>query len=174
MAERVVAHVGGVSAASSSSALVGPRPRLLLISSSGGVLDDVLALGPWWRSLDRRWVAVPAPDTEELLVDEAVDWAQDVPTSQPIRLARAVAAADRDLGRRPVDLIVSAGTAVAVPFFLAARRRGVELWWLETFNMVGAPGRAARLCAALANRTLVQRPSLLADRPRSVLVGELS
>ncbi len=45
--------------------------------------------------------------------------------SHPVRLARAVAAAERDLARRPVDLVVSAGTAVAVPYFLAARRRGV-------------------------------------------------
>ena len=148
--------------------------RVLLVSSSGGVLDDLMAMEPWWTGLDRRWVAVRAPDTEELLAAEAVDWAVDATVSHPLQLARAVAAADRDLVRQPVDLIVSAGTAVAVPYFLAARRRGVRSWWVETFNMVGSPGRAARLCAALANRTLVQRPHLLSDRPRSVLVGELS
>lgn len=147
--------------------------RLLLVSSAGGVLGDVLALRPWWERLDRRWVAVRATDTEELLAGEDVRWDDDVPVARPDLLARAVLAADRDLRRRPVDLVVSAGTAVAVPYFLAARRRGIECWWIETFNMVGESGRAARWCMALADRTLVQRPGLLADRPGSVHVGQL-
>src|SRR6478672_4093132 len=124
--------------------------RVLLVSSSGGVLDDLMAMAPWWNGLDRRWVAVRAPDTEQLLAAESVDWADDGSASHPVQLARAVAAAQRDLDRRPVDLVISAGTGIAVPYFLAARRRGVRCWWVETFNMVGSPGRAARMCAAMA------------------------
>lgn len=153
---------------------LGRTARVLLVSSSGGVLDDLMAMRPWWEPLDRRWVAVRAADTQQLLRDEQVSWRADVGPSTPSRFARAVAAAERDLADRPVDLVVSAGTAVAVPYFLAARRRGVTTWWVETFNMVGPPGRAARLCSVLATRTLVQRPHLLEDRARSVLVGELS
>lgn len=149
-------------------------PRVLLVSSSGGVLTDLLGMRPWWERLDRRWVAVSAADTRELLEGESVDWAEDVAPSQPHQMAVAVLAADRDLCRRPVDLVISAGTAVAVPYFLAARRHGVNSWWVETCNLVGAPGRAARVCAQLATRTLVQREDLLEDRHRSVVVGELS
>ena len=148
-------------------------PRLLLVSSSGGVLEDLLALRPWWGGLDRRWVAVRSADTEQLLAAEQVLWRDEATASSPVRLRAAVAEATRDLAEDPVDLVVSAGTAVAVPYFVAARRSGVASWWVETFNMVGDPGRAARLCAALATRTLVQRPELLVDRPRAVLVGEL-
>jgi len=147
---------------------------LLLVSSSGGVLGDLVALRPWWEHHDRRWIAVRAADTERLLADEDVGWRDDVTLSDPLRLARSVLAADRDLAARPVDLIVSAGTGVAVPYFLAARRRGIRTWWIETFNMVAQPGRAARICSRLATRTLVQRPALLHDRPRSVLIGELA
>ena len=138
------------------------------------MLDDLMAMATWWSRLDRRWVAVRAPDTLELLAGESVTWAEDTTPSRVVPLVRSVTAANRDLARRPVDLIISAGTAVAVPYFLAARRRGIPSWWVETFNMVGTPGRAARICAVLATRTLVQRPHLLEDRPRSVLVGELS
>ena len=31
--------------------------RILLVSSSGGVLPDLLALEPWWGRYDARWVA---------------------------------------------------------------------------------------------------------------------
>ena len=148
-------------------------PRLLLVSSSGGVLDDLRALGPWWGGLRRRWVAVRASDTEEHLADERVTWVDEPSARSPGGLARAYVDAERDLARHPVDLVVSAGTAVAVPYFVAARRRGIDCWWVETFNMVGAPGHAARVCSRLASRTLVQRPELLADRQRSVLIGEL-
>lgn len=147
---------------------------LLLVSSSGGVLGDLSALRPWWERHDRRWVAADAADTRRVLAGEAVDWRDDVTASQPGRLAAAVIGAERDLAALPVDLVVSAGTAVAVPYFLAARRRGIDSWWIETFNMVSSPGRAARMCSALATRTLVQRPQLLVDRRRSVLVGELA
>ena len=41
--------------------------RVLLVSSSGGVMPDLLALGPWWGRYDVRWVAVDALDTRELL-----------------------------------------------------------------------------------------------------------
>ncbi len=149
-------------------------PRILLVSSSGGVLTDLLAMRPWWERLDRRWVAVCAADTEQLLDGESVRWAEDIAPTRPLRMLAAVAAAERDLRRTPVDLVVSAGTAVAVPYFVAARRRGIASWWVETFNMVGPPGRAARTCSGLARRTLVQRPGLVVDRRRSVVVGELS
>ena len=152
---------------------VGDPPRVVLVSSSGGVLDDLLALRPWWGELDRRWVAVRAADTEQLLADERVTWTDDVPARSPRRLGLAVAAAVRDLTASPADLVVSAGTAVAVPYFVAARRTRTASWWVETFNMVSEPGRAARLCAALSTRTLVQRPELLRTRRRSVLIGEL-
>lgn len=170
MADRGTSSTDGPSPSPSPSS---GGPRLLLVSSSGGVLEDLLALRPWWGELDRRWVAVRSSDTEQLLADEQVTWRDDVTTSSPLRLRAAVDGAARDLAERPADLVVSAGTAVAVPYFVAARRSGVASWWVETFNMVGDPGRAARLCAALATRTLVQRPELLVDRPRAVLVGEL-
>jgi UDP-N-acetylglucosamine:LPS N-acetylglucosamine transferase len=148
--------------------------RVLLVSSSGGVLDDLIGMRPWWEGLERRWVAVRAADTEQLLERERTTWQDDPTLGAPLSLVRAVLSAERDLAASPVDLVVSAGTAVAVPYFIAARRRGITTWWVETFNMVGHPGRAARICSALATRTLVQRPHLLGDRRRSVWIGELS
>jgi hypothetical protein len=38
--------------------------RILLVSSSGGVLLDLLALEPWWSRYDAIWAAMRAADTE--------------------------------------------------------------------------------------------------------------
>lgn len=148
-------------------------PRVLLVSSSGGVLPDLLALEPWWGRYDSRWVAVDAPDTRELLAGRDVRWAPELSPGRPGPVLAAVPAARRLLARGRIDLLVSAGSGVAVPYFLAARTAGVRTVWVETFNIVASAGLAARLCARLATHVAVQRPELLTRHRRAVNVGEL-
>jgi hypothetical protein len=148
-------------------------PRVLLVSSSGGVLPDLLALRPWWGRYDACWVAVDAPDTRELLIGERVRWTPELSPGRPDQVLAAVPAARAALRASRVDLVVSAGSGVAVPWFLAARVAGVRAVWVETFNIVDRAGLAARLCARLASQVLVQRPHLLARHRRAVDVGEL-
>ena len=148
-------------------------PRVLLVSSSGGVLPDLLALRPWWGRYDASWVAVDAPDTRELLAGERVRWVPELDPGRPDRVLAAVPAARAAVRAARVDLVVSAGTGVAVPWFLAARTAGVRAVWVETFNIVDRAGLAARLCARLASHVVVQRPHLLARHRRAVNVGQL-
>jgi hypothetical protein len=153
--------------------LMGRRYRVLLVSSSGGVLLDLLALRPWWRRHDASWVAVRAPDTEVALAGQRVHWQPELSGSSRLKVLPAIWRAVRLLRRDRPDVIVSAGTGVAVGVFLAARLLRIPTMWLETFNMTGPSGSAARICTRLAGAVLVQRPELLADRPRAVLIGEL-
>jgi hypothetical protein len=148
-------------------------PRVLLVSSSGGVLPDLLALEPWWGRYDVRWVAVDAPDTRELLAGYVVHWTDELTAGRPGRVLAAVPAARSQLRSARVDLVVSAGSGIAVPWFLAARTAGVRAVWVETFNIVDRTGLAARLCARLAGQVVVQRPQLLERHRRAVNVGEL-
>jgi UDP-N-acetylglucosamine:LPS N-acetylglucosamine transferase len=148
-------------------------PRVLLVSSSGGVLPDLLALRPWWDRYDAGWVAVDAPDTRELLAGERVRWTPELSPSRPGQVLAAIPAARATLRTSRVDLVISAGSGVAVPWFLAARLAGVRAVWVETFNIVDRAGLAARLCARLATQVVVQRPHLLEQHRRAVNVGEL-
>lgn len=147
--------------------------RVLLVSSSGGVLPDLLALEPWWGRYDVRWVAVDAPDTREVLAGHTVRWTGELSAGRPDRVLAAVPAARSQLRAARVDVVVSAGSGIAVPWFLAARTAGVRAVWVETFNIVDRTGLAARLCARLATQVVVQRPHLLARHRRAVNVGEL-
>lgn len=150
-----------------------PRYRVLLVSSSGGVLLDLLALRPWWSRHSTSWVTVRAPDTIALLAGERVRWEREQSAGRPIGVLAAVVRALRILRRERPDLIISAGSGIAVGIFIAARLLRVPTLWLETFNIVGASGIASRLCGRLSAAILVQRPSLTASRPRAVLLGEL-
>ena len=69
--------------------------------------------------------------------------------------------------------VVSAGTGVAVPVFVAARSRGVTSWWVETHNLVGRPGLAARVCGAMAARVSVSYTHLRAHETVLDLVCRL-
>ncbi|WP_203817433.1 hypothetical protein [Paractinoplanes ferrugineus] len=95
--------------------------RVVIVSGSGGVLLDTLALRPWWQHQETSWVAVRAADTEIALHGLPVTWLPDPPTWP--HLVTATWRAFRLLGRRRPDLIVSAGRRLTVPFFLAARLR---------------------------------------------------
>lgn len=147
--------------------------KILAVSSSGGVLLDMLALGSWLERHEVIWAAVRAADTEVALSGEVVDWVRECDRSAPWSIVRAFADAWRVLGREQPHLVVSAGTGVAVGYFMAARLRGVRTIWIDTFNVVGTAGRVGRLCARLASATLVQRECLVSRRPRAVYIGEL-
>ncbi|HEY1916965.1 MAG TPA: hypothetical protein VGH27_15455 [Streptosporangiaceae bacterium] len=144
-----------------------------MVSSSGGVLLDLLALKPWWSRHAVSWVAVQAPDTTALLKDERVHWEREQSAGHPLPLLAATFRALRMLRQERPDVIISAGSGVAVGVFIAARMLRVPTFWLETFNIVGPPGIASRICGKLAAAVLVQRPALVASRPRAVLLGEL-
>ncbi|MFF5290438.1 glycosyltransferase [Paractinoplanes globisporus] len=129
--------------------------RLLLVTGSGGVLLDLLALRPWWQRHDTSWVAVRAADTTVALQGLPVTWERS-----SIGVWRAL----RLLRRQRPDLVVSAGERMATPFFLAARLLRVPTIWVESLTRTGPRARVARL----AREVLVQRQS----RP-GVFVGEL-
>src|SRR5438034_7550650 len=101
-----------------------PR-RVLLVSSSGGVLLDLLSLAPWWSRHDATWAVVRATDTESALTGENVQWINECHAAQPLRLLRGLGAARRLIRRVDPDVIISAGSGAAVPFFLAGRALGV-------------------------------------------------
>jgi UDP-N-acetylglucosamine:LPS N-acetylglucosamine transferase len=144
-----------------------------LVSSSGGVLLDLLALEPWWSRYRVIWAAVRAADTESLLTKYPVEWIDDVSLQTLPRLLPSVLHAWRILRRHRPRLVVSAGSGPAVAFFLVARLFGIPTFWLSTLNVVATPGLTARICARLASRVLLQQPSLQAALPNGVVIGEL-
>lgn len=145
---------------------------VLYVSSPGGVFLDVLALDHMWGR-PAHWVAVAAPDTLSTLSGQRVQWTNEVTASGIWRMPADIRAAMRTLGEIEPDWVVSAGTAVALPWFVAARIKGVRSLWVETLNMHGEQGRVAAVCSRLAAQVVVQRSDRLSYHRRATLVGEL-
>ncbi len=146
---------------------------IAFVSSAGGVLPDVLSVANNWPGSCRQlWVAPPSIDTRSTLCGRDVLWTEE-PSEHPRSMLAATSAARSTLRDNDVEWVVSAGTAIAVPYFVAAKSLGIPSIWVETLNIHGAQGRVAEVCSRLATRTLVQSPERLAAHRRAILVGEL-
>lgn len=149
------------------------RHKVLLISSSGGVLLDLLALKPWWSRHKTAWAAVRAEDTHSMLPRSRTIWIRERPGTSPLQLLAGIRDAVRIIRRFRPDLIVSAGSGAAVGFFLVAYALRIPSFWIETMNMGKDRGISSRICARIASEVIVQRQSLLQVHPGAVCIGEL-
>jgi hypothetical protein len=147
--------------------------NLLLVSSSGGVLLDLLGLKPWWSRHPTTWALVKAEDTLTVFRDQRIYWIKERLGSRPWELVAGVFDALSIIRRVRPDIIVSAGSGVAVCFFGVARFLKIPTFWVETFNMVQVGGISSQVCSMLASEVLVQRASLLGIHPGAILIGEL-
>ena len=87
----------------------------------------------------------------------------------PAALGRAF----RALRASRPDVLVSAGSGVAIAYFVGARLFRVPAISIETWNAVEPSGISSRICARLASLVLVQQPALLGPRPSAMYVGAL-
>jgi hypothetical protein len=147
--------------------------RILLVSSSGGVLLDLLALKPWWSRHDVVWAAVRAADTASALAGQRVYCIRDVSVRRPLGFLSGLVQAWRILRSERPGLIVSAGSGPAISFFFAARALGIPTFWVSSLNILTTPGISAKICAGLSSRVLLQQQSMLGAHPNGIVVGEL-
>jgi UDP-N-acetylglucosamine:LPS N-acetylglucosamine transferase len=146
---------------------------VLLVSSSGGVLLDLLGLRPWWSQHTVHWAVVRAPDTEAAVQGAAHTWVHEYSARRPFGLLFGLRRAAQILRSPRPDVVVSAGTGAAIPFFVVAWLLGIPAFWVSTLNLVETPGIAARICVRLARGVLLQRESMLAAHPGGIVIGEL-
>jgi hypothetical protein len=147
--------------------------KVLLVSSTGGVLLDLLALEPWWSRHASVWAAVRGPDTEQALAGQRVHWIRDVSFLRLSAVAHSMLQAWRILRIERPDLVVSAGSAPALPFFILGRLSGVPTFWISTLNVLTTPGLSGRIAGRLASRVFLQRPASRLRFPHGVEIGEL-
>lgn len=147
--------------------------KALLVASSGGHLAQLLALQPWWSSRRRIWVTFATPDAESQLLQEEVVWAH-FPTTRNLRnLIRNLWLAFRVVPRFRPDVVVSTGAGVALPFFIAARLRGIPTVYVEVYDRIDTRTLTGRLCRPFTTLFCVQWEEQLDLYPGAELIGEL-
>jgi len=149
-----------------------PRSALL-VASSGGHLAQLLALEPWWSERRRIWVTFATPDAQSQLVREEVIWAHFPTTRNLKNLLRNMRLAVRTIPRLRPDVVVSTGAGVALPFFIAARLRGIPTVYVEVYDRIDSPTLTGRLCRPWTTLFCVQWEEQLRLYRNAELIGEL-
>ncbi|WP_028647360.1 polysaccharide biosynthesis protein [Nocardiopsis sp. CNT312] len=148
------------------------RP-ILLVSSNGGHLTQLLSLRPWWSGRERLWVTFRAPDAAASLRGEDVRWAHHPTTRHVGNLARNTLLAARVLRERRPAAVVSTGAGVALPFFALAWLLRVPTVYIEVYDRIDTPTLTARLCRPFTRLFLAQWEEQRSFMPGAITVGPL-
>ncbi len=147
--------------------------RILLVGSSGGHLAQMWALAPLWSKEQRFWVTFDTPDACSLLAGEDVTWAHHPTTRNVGNLWHNSMQARRVMRRVRPDIVISTGAAVALPYFLLARRAGVPRLYVEVYDRIDRSTLTGRLCRPHASVFAVQWPEQKGLYRGSTVVGPL-
>jgi UDP-N-acetylglucosamine:LPS N-acetylglucosamine transferase len=147
------------------------KRRILLVRSPGGHLQQMLALEPAWRDMERAWVTLDGADVKSLLSGEEVRLGHG-PTNRSIANAlRNLPLAWSVLRHRQPDAILSTGAGLAVPFFLIGKLFRIRLVYVESVTRTEEISLAGRLVYRLADRFFVQWPELAQRLGRAEYAG---
>ena len=147
--------------------------KLCLVTSSGGHLFHLQLLRSFWTKYPRIWVASRKDDALSLLKDEAVYWAY-YPTPRNFKnLLRNTGLAIRVLLRERPDVILSAGSAVAVPFFYVGKMLGCTLVFVEVYDRFATPTLTGRLVHPISDLFIVQWEEQKEFYPHAIFMGQL-
>ena len=150
-----------------------PRADVLLVCSSGGHLQQMLAVKPAWEPYSRVWVTFDKSDARSLLRDEQVVYAYS-PTNRSLKnLVRNLVLAWRTLRLVRPRVLLTTGAGVAVPFAWLARLRRVRIVYIESFTRIEGPSLTGRLVAPIAHRAYVQWPEMVGRLPRARYAGNV-
>lgn len=147
--------------------------KVVLVCSTGGHLQYLYSLKPWWERQERLWVTFAKPDAESLLAGERVVWAHHPVTRNIPNALRNLRLAWRTLRRWRPDVVISNGAGVAVPFFLVARLLGARTVYIEMYERIMSPAMAGRMCYPLSDLFLLQWEEQRRFYPRGQLIGRL-
>jgi beta-1,4-N-acetylglucosaminyltransferase len=149
------------------------RTDVLLVCSTGGHLQQMLALQPVWSAYSHVWVTFDKSDSRSLLSGERVVYAHS-PTNRSLKnLVRNLGLAWRTLRSVRPRMLLTTGAGVAVPFAWMARLSGVHIVYIESFTRIEGPSLSCRLIAPVAHRVYAQWPELTTVLPKARFAGNV-
>lgn len=149
------------------------RADLILVCSSGGHLQQMLALEPVWGAYAHVWVTFDKSDARSLLGAEQVVYAHS-PTNRNVKnLLRNLVLAWRTLRSVRPRVLLTTGAGVAVPFAWIGRLLGVRIVYVESFTRIEGPSLTGRLVAPVAHRAYVQWPEMEGELSNARYAGNV-
>ncbi|WP_211241732.1 glycosyltransferase [Patulibacter minatonensis] len=122
-----------------------------MVASTGGHLKQ---LHRWRLHLDEvqgpfSWITFDKQQSRSMLADEDVEYVKVIGSRDPRGALRSLPDAARIVRRQAPSAIVSTGSAVALPFMLAGRARGVRCLYIESAARSQGPSLTGRMVARI-------------------------
>ncbi|WP_418276079.1 glycosyltransferase [Isoptericola jiangsuensis] len=130
--------------------------RTLLVAATGGHLEELYRIHRRFSppSGSMTWVTHDDPQSRSLLAGEVVEHVDYVPPRGYSALLRILPQANRIVRDGRFDRVVSTGAGIALPFFLAARARGVPCHYIESAARADGPSLTGSLASRIPGTRL--------------------
>jgi UDP-N-acetylglucosamine--N-acetylmuramyl-(pentapeptide) pyrophosphoryl-undecaprenol N-acetylglucosamine transferase len=137
----------------------------LLVASIGGHLTQLHQLRPRLVDGPVVWVTNDSPQSRSLLAGEEVEWVSYLAPRDLRTAIRLLPVARKLVGRSDVDLVISTGSAIAVPFLICAAARGRSTFYIESATRADGPSLTGRILSAVPRVQLrMQSPTWTSRR----------
>lgn len=137
-----------------------------LVATPGGHIDEAFDIADRFAiHADRFWITARTPQTETLLADERVAWVPEVKARQGMRAVGSFGAALRIMRANRPRLLVSTGSALTVPYMVAARCSRVPVTYVESATRLTDPSLTGRIAERIPGVRLFQQGTAW-NRPR--------
>lgn len=147
--------------------------KICLVGSSGGHLNHLYMLKPFWVTKERFWVTFDKEDARSLLEKEKM-YPCYFPTNRNIKnLIRNTFVALKVLRKEKPDVIISSGAAVAVPFFYLGKLFGAKLIYIEVFDRIDKPTMTGKMVYPIVDKFIVQWDEQKKVYPKAVNLGSI-
>lgn len=149
------------------------RIKVCLVGSSGGHLNHLFMLKPFWEDKERFWVTFDKEDSRSLLEGETF-YPVYYPSNRSIKaLIINTYRAIKVLRKERPDVIITSGAAPAVPFFFIGKLMKMKLVYIEPFDRVHTKSLTGKLCYRKADVFIVQWEEMKEVYPKAVCLGSI-
>lgn len=147
--------------------------KICLAGSSGGHLEHLYLLKPFWDGKDHFWATFDKEDSRSLLQGERF-YPLYYPSNRSLKaLSINTVRAVKILRKERPDLIISAGAAPAVSFIVIGKLMRIRTVYIEPFDRFNKPSLTGRLCYPFADVFIVQWDEMENIFPKAVNLGSI-
>jgi beta-1,4-N-acetylglucosaminyltransferase len=155
------------------------KRKILLVSSDGGHLAQLLELKELYERYDYLLVTEEAPSTITLADRYNVKFVKPRPEGKNRKLGfylsiirNTFTAISILLAHRP-KAILTTGSHTAIPFCFIGKIMGIKVIWILSYARINSKAASASLIYPIADEFLVQWPSMLKHYKNSTYLGSI-
>lgn len=155
------------------------KRKILLVSSDGGHLAQLLELKELFERYDYLLVTEEAPATIPLAKHYNIKFVHARPEGKNRKIGFYLSLIRNSftslrllLAHRP-KVILTTGSHTAIPFCLIGKILGIKVVWILSYARINSKAASANLIYPVADKFLVQWPGMLNHYKNSVYLGSI-